>query len=299
MSDVTPRATYHVKGDVLEISSSPSLYPVSGPSGSGGSLDHLKIKIHGELELTELMAILRTVEESFKTGKEQQKHQTKDGANDEPKIVAEEMPDETARLAALFPGLDSNPEIVAIKAMLERGVIHNERAPPRFFDGLFYVMERNWRKCVDVFKIHLELVPEEKYDQNIFRVSGVLNELILRSTLQSLTLKHFPRDILIDSLATLQKSEELDYVDVSHNSLKLSGVRYVLRLLPEDPIDPIEINFEHNDILDDDEDRVGLLFQFHPTNNLKSVRIADQGESRELDLARIRARVENESVELL
>lgn len=272
--DVAAHATYHVKGDVLEISSSPSLlHPVSDLSNhiSKSTLDHLELKING----------LRAIDGSYKTAQEQKNH-LKDEAS------------EASRLAALFPGLDSNLEIIAIKEMLVQGCIAKERAPPRFFDGLLYVMEQDWKRCAGVLTICIELIPEEKYDENIFRVSGVLNELILHSNLQSLTLKHFSRQLLLDSLATLRCMEQLDYLDVSHNSLELSGIDFVLQLLPDDPIDPIVVNFEHNNITDEDD--VGLVFRFQP--NLKSVKIADQ-ESRKLDIARIRDRMNNASVELL
>lgn len=195
---------------------------------------------------------------------------------------------EESRLKALFPGLDTNPEIVAIKEMFVQGCICKELAPPRFFDGLLYVMEQNWSKCVNVFTIYLELVPNEEYEENIYLVSGVLNQLIERTSLQSLTLKEFPPELLLDSLMTLPRMEQLDYLDVSHNSLGTSGLDEVLRQLPRDPIDLIEANFEHNDITN--EENVGLLLRNKP--NLKSVKILDQGSGK-LDAAQIRAKMNN------
>jgi len=177
--------------------------------------------------------------------------------------------------------------------MLEQGYIIKERAPPRFFDGLLCVVEQDWKRCANLFTIDIEIIPEEKYDENIFRVSGVLNEIIVRSNIQSLTLRYFPRDLLLDSLATLSESEQLDYLDVSHNSLELDGLHFVFRLLPDDPIVPIDCNFEHNSIADEDD--VGLFFRFQ--HHLKSVKIADQG-SRKLDIARIRDHMNKESVSI-
>lgn len=197
--------------------------------------------------------------------------------------------EETSRLEELFPGLDSHPEIREIKEMLAQRCVYKDPCPPRFFDGLLYVMEQDWSRCTDVVTIYLELIPGATYDQNIFRVSGVLNQLIEHADLQSLTLRGFPEMLLLlASLSTLDEKEELDYLDVSHNSLTTPGLDFVLRSLPVDPIDKIEANFEHNDITS--EDSVSLLLENQL--NLKSVKIADQ-ESGKLNVSEIKRQLMN------
>lgn len=235
-----------------------------------------------KLGFAELVGVIHAIEASHKTAQEREK------ATQEEKQQSDD--NDTSRLAKLFPGLDTHPEIIEIKEMFGRGCIEKKLAPPRFFDGLLYVMEQNWKQCNDVLTIHLELIPGENYEHNIFHLSGVLNELIQHSTLQALTLKEFPPDMVLASLATLTGMHELDYLDLSNNSLDTGGLDSVLYQLPRRPIDPIHANFEHNAITD--ERLVGLFLRHH--HNLKSVKIADQ-KSGKLDTALIQAKLESNS----
>ena len=212
------------------------------------------------------------------------KEQAKEQAN------TEQVNKEQSRLEELFPGLDSNAEIMAIKAMIADGNICQKRTPPRFFDGLFYLLEQDWSQCQNVIAIHLELIPDLNYEENIFQVAGVLCELILNSDLEYLTLKWFPPELLLNSLATLREMTMLDYLDVSNNSLTTNQFAFLLRSLPEDPIDKIEANFSKNCIMD--EKSVARLIGAKTI--FKSVQISSQLEG-ELDLAAIRT-LANQSV---
>lgn len=151
-----------------------------------------------KLGFAELVGVIHAIEASHKTAQEREK------ATQEEKQQSDD--NDTSRLAKLFPGLDTHPEIIEIKEMFGRGCIEKKLAPPRFFDGLLYVMEQNWKQCNDVLTIHLELIPGENYEHNIFHLSGVLNELIQHSTLQALTLKELKRNpnlwhVVLKSLA--------------------------------------------------------------------------------------------------
>jgi len=108
----------------------------------------------------------------------------------------------------------STSELQAIDEMLKKGHVYNAKAEPRFFDALFFVLEKDWSICKEVFVIHKD--PPASYSGNIYPVHTVLNELIVRSSLQSLTLRRFGPDLLVASLATLSLMEQLDDVDVSH-----------------------------------------------------------------------------------
>lgn len=154
----------------------------------------------------------------------------------------------TERLAAKFPEPDSN-QLRAIKDMFSNGRIYTEKAEPWFFDALIFVMQHDWSVCDKVCVIYLTLVRDPKdYSANVYPVHTVLNELILRSNLQSLTLRRFGSSLLVACLATLPRMEQLDYLDVSSNELTFVEFDFVLRLLPDDPIDKITVDFFDNQI---------------------------------------------------
>lgn len=171
-----------------------------------------------------------------------------------------------------------------IKQMLTSGHLCKEKVEPSFFDDLFRVMEQNWSLCANVMEIDLSLDPTADYTKNLYSVKDVLNSLIVRSNLQVLRLKHFGPNLLLGSLATLREMDQLDFLDVSDNQLETKDFDFVLRLIPGDTIDPVDVNFLRNRITD--EESVAIFLCGKP--NIRSVKIRTQSP-RDLDLGKIRA----------
>ena len=102
-----------------------------------------------------------------------------------------EILSEKKRLQLIFgQSIDLHPEIIEIENMLQNGNLIKKEVPIRFFDGLFYVMEKMPSLSSKVKIIDLELLYDSKkstdYSENIYLLHAVLNRLILYANLYSL-----------------------------------------------------------------------------------------------------------------
>lgn len=199
--------------------------------------------------------------------------------------AANRKDNEAKKAECLSPNLEQEESRELIKQMFVDGCIYKEKAKPTFFEDLLVVMEQDWSRCKKVLVIYLTL---DNTVAHTYFVQKVLNALIVRSQLQSLTLKHFGANLLLGSLATLSEMEQLDYLDVSDNELEIADFDFVLRLLPDDPIDKIDVDFQRNKI--SGECAVALLLDV-ANCNLKSVKLSLQSEP--LNLVEIRKHLES------
>jgi hypothetical protein len=185
--------------------------------------------------------------------------------------------DEGQKLLQLFgQDIDQHEDIQEIRALLESGTLIKKNAPPRFFDGLFYVIEDNLELCKKVKEVNicLEKNQSTSYKKNLYKLHSVLNFLIINSQIEKLTLNFFEPKTLVASLSTLKLQKGLKYIDLRFNSLETRHFDLVLRSFPSGG--NIIADFSDNKI-DDEEFLSSLLSE---TTKLKSLTILQQAHKR-------------------
>lgn len=193
----------------------------------------------------------------------------------------EAMNKERQRLEDLFGReINKHPVILEIKCMIDSGilVLSGEKARPRDFDGLFYVMKR--MRLSKVHTIRIEIDENDNFSKNIYSFHGVLYGLILNSNLQELTLSGFKPQVLIAMLATVKPQNNLRWLNLKNNSLTTERITGILRSLSSN----VEMSVDLSQNNFDDEELIAL--ELSGNKKIKSLNIIFQ-KNKKLDPLKI------------
>lgn len=180
-----------------------------------------------QAEMTRIMQsqLVRLLEESHIAQATQESLELQQGA-------ASEF-DEDQRLLHLFgPHIDQHKDIQEIRGLLEGGRFIKQNAQPSFFDGLFYVVEKQPSLCAKVREINIDLDQDKDYTKNIYNLPSVLNHLMARTNLETIRLSQFKPDILVTSLASIRSNLTLKEADFRNNNLKAEHFDWITQRLP-------------------------------------------------------------------